>query len=34
VEERIQKAYAFVLQSPLPAPEQAWEGLYAEGRER
>lgn len=33
VEERIQKAYDFVLQSPLPAPEQAWEGLYAEGRE-
>jgi pyruvate dehydrogenase E1 component alpha subunit len=33
VDAQIRKAYDFVLQSPLPAPEEAWEGLYAEGRE-
>jgi hypothetical protein len=28
----MQEAYDFVVKSPYPAPEQAVEGLYVEGR--
>jgi TPP-dependent pyruvate/acetoin dehydrogenase alpha subunit len=32
IDERMQEAYDFAVKSPYPAPEQAVEGLYVEGR--
>ncbi len=32
IDERMQKTYDFSVESPFPAPEQALEGLYMEGR--
>jgi len=34
IDGRMQEAYDFVVKSPYPAPEQALEGLYVEGRVR